>query len=202
VESRTRRTYPWVFYGVAALSIFACIQNIRNAIHLYWSPFPAWMTDANSWFSDALAAVFNGVAALASFVYALRSAGRGIIGLPGLPLTGPLTWRERVELRAVLYSFAIVVMVQFPAALVQEYRLWQPGVDPSEHSSWPSTLVMGIFALGIGLAIIAYDRRRIRRERYSQKTLCPKCGYDLRGSRQRCPECGEYVPGGPTPETS
>jgi hypothetical protein len=35
-----------------------------------------------------------------------------------------------------------------------------------------------------------YVVRRLKRRRRSRKGLCPSCGYDLRASRERCPECG------------
>jgi hypothetical protein len=44
------------------------------------------------------------------------------------------------------------------------------------------------------LWLAAYARRRKRRLRAARR-LCPNCGYDLRASTGRCPECGNA----PTP---
>jgi hypothetical protein len=43
-------------------------------------------------------------------------------------------------------------------------------------------------SLGIACATPLYRRRRKARRLHSG--LCPRCGYDLRGSKDRCPECG------------
>ena len=43
-------------------------------------------------------------------------------------------------------------------------------------------------AIGVNSSIEA-RRVRVQHERTSLG-LCPVCGYDLRASRQRCPECG------------
>ena len=51
-----------------------------------------------------------------------------------------------------------------------------------------SAIIAGIFVLPI-VAYPRLKRKKIRRFRVSQG-LCVNCGYDLRGSSERCPECG------------
>lgn len=41
---------------------------------------------------------------------------------------------------------------------------------------------------------IALVSRRQQRRRLQRFGLCPRCGYDLRASTDRCPECGTAVP--------
>ena len=50
---------------------------------------------------------------------------------------------------------------------------------------WLPTLVFGATALYLGLSNLLF-RRPYRRRR----GLCLECGYDLRASKERCPECG------------
>ncbi len=56
-----------------------------------------------------------------------------------------------------------------------------------EFPHWAPMLAAAVLpAVGITRA-----RRRQRRKRLG---LCLKCGYDLRGSKERCPECGTAIP--------
>jgi hypothetical protein len=59
--------------------------------------------------------------------------------------------------------------------------------------------LLALYTVGIVSAIIAaYRRGRARKRRANN--LCVACGYDLRASKDRCPECGTAVPAGHTPE--
>jgi len=54
---------------------------------------------------------------------------------------------------------------------------------------FPHILLILILALPVGIAIISIIRRKRSRSGQIQ-TLCAKCGYDLRATPNRCPECG------------
>ena len=48
----------------------------------------------------------------------------------------------------------------------------------------------GSYAVGIHLLVGLAFGPRNRRHKESRRGLCRNCGYDLRASKERCPECG------------
>lgn len=49
-------------------------------------------------------------------------------------------------------------------------------------------VLFAVFAALAGLAAVSPIRRSVRSA--TRPGCCPSCGYDLRGSSERCPECG------------
>lgn len=60
-------------------------------------------------------------------------------------------------------------------------------------------LAVSVFAIAPLLWLASITRRHILRARARRRSMrleCPACGYDLRASPERCPECGAVAAGG------
>jgi hypothetical protein len=61
------------------------------------------------------------------------------------------------------------------------------------HPWWTGVIFWWVYGAVFGLIIIGWLRIEKRRDllrKRARQGLCPRCGYDLRGSPERCPECG------------
>jgi hypothetical protein len=58
-----------------------------------------------------------------------------------------------------------------------------------------TSLRLALAPVGIVFLLVVWQVRWNENRRRSRIGLCEGCGYDLRASPERCPECGRPVPG-------
>lgn len=112
-------------------------------------------------------------------------------------------WRAILSILAVL---SLVCMLELVTVVYQLRRASPPAGFGGQamfhqHQSWIS--VAGIdMSIPTGfvltsilplLAAVSWIMFLLRRQHRSRRGLCPTCGYDLRASKDRCPECGEPI---------
>ena len=93
--------------------------------------------------------------------------------------------QSRIDLRGQPLAWAGIGAAVLPSAnSAATYRLTSIAIP-----YWPVVLVTALLP---GRSVVRYGRYRYRRA--FKPGACSSCGYDLRGSPERCPECGTPVP--------
>lgn len=88
--------------------------------------------------------------------------------------------------RAASLLFELVAVLFWVTALIVGFRWFTLPIV------WMPLMVVGV----AGLPVVVYgEKRRRRRLDRDQQSLCVVCGYDLRASTDRCPECGSLIEG-------
>lgn len=89
-----------------------------------------------------------------------------------------------------------------PGTTVADWRFagfqigWEKQGDKSgfaESFRW-LTLPIGFVSLTAVVLPTVWSHRLLRKRRLRRVGVCPTCGYDLRASTARCPECGTAIP--------
>jgi hypothetical protein len=91
--------------------------------------------------------------------------------------TRPMSQRElaRANISRLRLNFAMRTSNEYGAARELLFPAWSAA---------------SAFALGPMVFAAAWLRRGLLRQRRARRCLCTACGYDLRASPDRCPECG------------
>jgi hypothetical protein len=171
---------------IGVMTAAGSVGCVVKAVQRFRQPFPAWMVEADQWYDAALGAAANAVIAGACFVHLYRNGRRD----PALA-AAPTRWADRVELRTAVYAFVGFLALQLPLGVVKTVRaVNNPAGPPWGRTFWSLFPKMMVVGPVLAVVIIYYDRRRLRLEAREEAGSCRVCGYDLRATPERCPECG------------
>ncbi len=74
--------------------------------------------------------------------------------------------------------------------IMPKFDSWTVPTVRGEARMWSIQIPFWILVLSFGILFCFLDSPSRLSRRRRKLGLCLKCGYDLRGSKERCPECG------------
>ena len=181
-----RRLLRWTFNALAAASLLLCVATAglwvrsNSAYDMFYAG-----RDEGSAFGRQLGA---------PHYECIVASNRGTFG-------ASLTWSERPEDQP---KPPWLFEIHHPNAT---FAVLRPGFAFSAHRgayygsayhTWtgaaPAWALVSAFAVLPAVFVFRQVRAGRRRRRESRLGLCPVCGYDLRATPERCPECGAVPP--------
>jgi hypothetical protein len=171
-----RRLLRWTFHALAAASLLLCLATAVLWVRSYfvYDQFYAEIGGGRAW-SDHLA--------LAAYRGTFDSAFSRLEPPRGQP---PQPWAFRLDHPSELPAPSSWNNFEFRTAR---------GIDRGyvyymQYLCAPAWSLVSAFALLPTIAAFRQIRTIRRRRRRARLGCCPACGYDLRATPGRCPECG------------
>jgi hypothetical protein len=170
----------WLFRGLSAISLILCFVIIALGIRSHWAA-----DSATVWGKPSAAGQFDDgcMVRITSFHGSMEIRQSYVLWIKGVAFSGePLPDRSR--------SFGFPGFhwqtSWFGPSLLQYPGKYDGTTRTLSISNWLLVLITAILPI-VGL------RRWLKRDRFGPD-CCQKCGYDLRATPERCPECGAISP--------
>jgi hypothetical protein len=190
------RLCRWTFSGLTAGSLVLFIAAIGFWIRSYWVSDTFAILDFSSWQFDSLAGildfchstVFRGTFANPQNLNGTIQAGPATRESPALffqhgvwgPIRPPSSWSDK--LFQILPSAQTYVYLDRSG---QQIPMVSRG-KIIEVKAWLVVILAAVLPAARGAVFV----KGMHRRRLARRGICLHCGYDLRATPQRCPECG------------